>query len=100
MTKIIYRNTDKILVQSPEFKTYLKKQNVDQSKIIYYPYYAEFFYKQQTPKANYKKKFPEKILDIDLEEFTSNPNLISKEIYDFCCLSWNKKYLNFYNRKN
>ena len=48
----------------------------------------------------YKKKFPEKILDIDLDEFTSNPNLISKEIYDFCCLNWNKKYLNFYNRKN
>ena len=48
----------------------------------------------------YKKKFPDKILDIDLDEFTSNPNLISKEIYDFCCLSWNKKYLNFYKRNN
>ena len=35
-----------------------KKQNVDHRKIIYYPYYAEHFYKQQTPKANYKKKFP------------------------------------------
>ena len=59
MTKIIYRNTAKILVQSPEFKTYLKKQNVDQRKIIYYPYYAEHFYKKQTPKADYKKKFPQ-----------------------------------------
>ena len=59
MTKIIYRNTAKILVQSPEFKTYLKKQNVDHRKIIYYPYYAENFYKQQTPKADYKKKFPQ-----------------------------------------
>ncbi len=59
MTKIIYRNTAKILVQSPEFKTYLKKQNVDLRKIIYYPYYAEYFYKQQTPKADYKKKFPQ-----------------------------------------
>ena len=42
MTKFIYRNTYKILIQSPEFKTYLKKQNVDLRKIIYYPYYAEF----------------------------------------------------------
>ena len=50
--------------------------------------------------VHYKKKFPEKILDIDLEEYTSYRNLISKEIYDFCCLNWNKKYLNFYNRKN
>ena len=58
MTKTIYRNTDKILIQSPEFKTYLKKQNVDEKKIVYYPYYAEDFYRKQTAKANYKNKFP------------------------------------------
>lgn len=58
MTKTIYRNTDKILIQSPEFKTYLKKQNVDEKKIVYYPYYAEDFYRKRTAKANYKNKFP------------------------------------------
>ncbi len=48
----------------------------------------------------YKKKYPQAIMDIDLEELTSNSNKISKEIYKFCGLNWNKDVLNFYKRKN
>lgn len=45
MTKSIYYFYDNILVQSPKFKDYLLCQGVKDSKIIFYPYYAENFYK-------------------------------------------------------
>jgi len=45
MTKSIYYFYDNILVQSPKFKDYLINQGVKESKIIFYPYYAESFYK-------------------------------------------------------
>ena len=45
MTKTIYFFYKTILVQSPYFKEYLIEQKVKESKIIYYPYYAENFYK-------------------------------------------------------
>ena len=38
MTKIIYKFTDVILVQSPEFITYIKKQSIEDNKLIYYPF--------------------------------------------------------------
>ncbi len=58
MTKLIYRFSDVILVQSPEFKTYIKNQNVADSKLIYYPYYAEDFYKVVKKQKNYLEQFP------------------------------------------
>jgi glycosyltransferase involved in cell wall biosynthesis len=45
MTKSIYYFYDNILVQSPSFKDYLINQGVKDSKMIFYPYYAESFYK-------------------------------------------------------
>lgn len=58
MTKIIYKFTNLILVQSPEFKNYIKDQNVPENKIIYYPYYAEDFYRVVEEKEKYKDFFP------------------------------------------
>lgn len=58
MTKLIYKFTDLILIQSPKFKTYLKKQGVADNKIIYYPYYAEDFYKVVKKDKIYVKRFP------------------------------------------
>lgn len=58
MTKMIYKHTDKILIQSPSFKDYIKKQDVKENKLIYYPYYAENFYKIVKPKKFYIEKFP------------------------------------------
>ena len=57
-TKMIYKHTDKILVQSPKFIDYIKKQNINENKLIYYPYYAEDFYKVVKVKKIYKEKFP------------------------------------------
>ena len=59
MTRLIYHFTDIILVQSPYFKKYIGKQKVDLKKVIYYPYYAEHFYKPVIPDPKIKKKFPE-----------------------------------------
>ena len=59
MTRFIYKKTDILLVQSPFFKKYLEKQKVDLKKVIYYPYYAEAFYKPVTSTNEVKNKFPE-----------------------------------------
>lgn len=48
----------------------------------------------------YKNKYPEAIMDIDLEKLTINSNEISKKIYNFCNLSWSKNVLKFYKRDN
>ena len=58
MTRFIYNKTDLLLVQSPLFKKYLKKQNVDLEKVIYYPYYAEEFYKPVIPSNKIVSQFP------------------------------------------
>jgi len=46
------------------------------------------------------KKYPNKILSLDLEELTNKPEEISKKLYSFCNLEWSEKALNFYNRKD
>ena len=58
MTKLIYRFTDLLLVQSPKFKTYIQNQGVAASKIIYYPHYAEDFYRVVQKDNSYLRKFP------------------------------------------
>ena len=58
MTKLIYKFTDLLLVQSPEFKNYILNQGVAESKIIYYPYYAEDFYKVVEKDKSYLSQFP------------------------------------------
>lgn len=59
MTKMIYKYTDQILVQSPKFIDYIKKQNVKEDKLIYYPYYAEDFYKVVNSKKSIKDQLPD-----------------------------------------
>jgi tetratricopeptide (TPR) repeat protein len=49
---------------------------------------------------HFKIKYPKKIMDIDLENFTVNSDIIGQKIYEFCVLKWNKKYLEFYKRKD
>lgn len=58
MTRSIYSFYETILVQSPSFKDYLINQSVPDYKIIYYPYYAESFYKKVKKNEDIKKLFP------------------------------------------
>lgn len=57
MTRSIYYFYHKILIQSPNFKDYLLNQGVTDSKIIFYPYYAESFYKVVREKENVKSQY-------------------------------------------
>jgi hypothetical protein len=48
----------------------------------------------------FKKKYPDKIIDVNLEDFTNDPNVHSKKIYDFCNLHFSDDILKFYNKKD
>tara|TARA_B110000027_G_scaffold101870_1_gene107753 strand:- start:64 stop:1386 length:1323 start_codon:yes stop_codon:yes gene_type:complete len=48
----------------------------------------------------FKKKYPNKIFSVKLEELTFNKEEISKNIYEFCGLEWDKRALEFYKRKD
>ena len=48
----------------------------------------------------FKKKYPEKILDVSLEKFTTKPNEQLKKIFDFCNIDWNENILKSYDNKN
>tara|TARA_B100000902_G_scaffold369284_1_gene393337 strand:+ start:203 stop:1516 length:1314 start_codon:yes stop_codon:yes gene_type:complete len=47
----------------------------------------------------FKKKYPNNILDINLEELSINKETETKKIFNFCELNWNKEIFNF-NKKN
>jgi len=49
---------------------------------------------------HFKLKYPKKIMDINLEQFTYESEEIAERIYDFCGLHWDKQYLEFYKRNN
>ena len=48
----------------------------------------------------YKKKFPDKIYDLNLEKFTTQNLKIAKEVFDFCGIKWDPSSLEFYKRNN
>ena len=58
MTMLIYRLHHKILTQSPDFIPHLISKGVKKEKLIYYPYYAESFYKKIKPNNEIKNFFP------------------------------------------
>jgi glycosyltransferase involved in cell wall biosynthesis len=58
MTKAIYNKMHKILIQSEAFRSYINFQIGDSEKIIYYPFYAESFYKVEKPEKEYMAELP------------------------------------------
>ena len=46
----------------------------------------------------FKKKYPNIIHDVSLENLTQNKEKISKEIFNFCGLKWDTNVLEFYKR--
>ena len=48
----------------------------------------------------FKNKYPQKIFSVNLEELTLNKEKITKNVYEFCELEWDKKALEFYKRKD
>ena len=58
----------------------------------------DYVHKYNKTISFFRKKFPKKILDISLEKLTSNSEQLSKEIFNFCELKWNKGSLEYYKR--
>lgn len=58
ITKLIYKNVHKILIQSEAFRSYVNNQLDDKSKVVYYPFYAEQFYKIEIPNESYIQQLP------------------------------------------
>ena len=59
--------------------------------------YFDLYYK----KINlFKKRLPNFIYDLQFENFQNDPENESKKLMKFCNLSWNKKCLEFYKRKD
>jgi len=48
----------------------------------------------------FKKRYPKKIYSVQLKDLTQNSLDISKKLFKFCELDWNKSSLEFYKRKN
>ena len=47
---------------------------------------------------SFNKQYPKKIYTIELDELTKNPVKLSKDLFNFCDLEWDKKCLEFYKR--
>lgn len=54
ITMKIYKNSTKILTTSKSFKKSIEKRGIDKDKVMYWPQYAEDFYKPIN--SNYKRK--------------------------------------------
>jgi len=59
--------------------------------------YFDIYYKKI---ENFKKNYPEYLYDLEFENFQKNPETESKKLMKFCELSWDKKCLEFYKRKD
>ena len=59
LTRWIYRNAEKVLVQSIGFKNYIINQEISPNKIIFYPNTTEDFYEPKAAEVQYKERFPE-----------------------------------------
>jgi colanic acid biosynthesis glycosyl transferase WcaI len=61
VTKWIYKNSEKVLIQSRGFKNRLLSQDVHQSKIVYFPNWTENYYKPVEKSKLYSQYFEGKI---------------------------------------
>ena len=48
----------------------------------------------------FKNKYPEKILDVSLEKFTTKPNEQLRKIFDFCNIDWDEDILKSYDNND
>ena len=59
--------------------------------------YLDLYYKII---KNFKKKHPDFIYELQYEKFVNDPETESKKLLKFCNISWNKKSLEFFKRKD
>lgn len=77
-----------------------------QSMLIYLPWthsidnIIKYIFNYEKIMNYFKKKYPDKIIDVNLEDFTNDPNIYSKKIYDFCNLHFTDDIMKFYNKRD
>ena len=49
---------------------------------------------------DFEKKYPHKIYSVELNRLIKDPINLSKDLFDFCNLEWDKKCLEFYKRED
>jgi glycosyltransferase involved in cell wall biosynthesis len=59
LTKFIYKHSIKVLVQSKAFIPYILNQDIEESKLVYYPNSTENFYKELNPDLELLKSLPQ-----------------------------------------
>lgn len=59
MTKVIYKHSNKILVQSKAFIPYIMNQGVSEDKLVYYPNSTESYFVVLEPRTSYLAKLSE-----------------------------------------
>ena len=100
----------KIFPRAKFIHTYRNKYDaaiaIHQSMLIYLPWahsmnnILKYILNYEKILNYYKKKYPDKILNINLENLSSNPKKYTKNIFKFCNLDWNENVLEFYNKEN
>ncbi len=58
ITRLIYKKAKKVLVQSDGFKSYIKKQGVEEDKLIFYPNSTESFYQKKDKVESIDRTLP------------------------------------------
>ena len=48
----------------------------------------------------FKSKYSDKIFDLKLEHMTESKKELNKELFDFCGINWDEKFLNFKEKNN
>jgi glycosyltransferase involved in cell wall biosynthesis len=84
MIRAIYKRVDLILIQSEYFRSYIQRQVDSKKEILYYPFYAEDFYKVEAPNNQYRNLLPDGFKLIfagNIGEGQSFPTLIKAADY-------------------
>ena len=99
----------KIFPKAKFIHTYRNKYDaaigIHQSMLMYLPWahsinnILNYIFNYEKIINYFNKKYPDKILSVDLENLTFNPEQYTKKIFEFCNLDWNKKVLKFYDNE-
>jgi glycosyltransferase involved in cell wall biosynthesis len=94
LTKVIYRNSEKVLVQSKAFIPYILNQNIDKTKLIYYPNSTESYFRVTEPTLDKQNLLPKgKLLMFagNIGESQSFDTLLNAAVFlkkDFIDVHW------------
>ena len=95
--KIIHIKRDPMAICWSNYKTNFSQSGLGFTNnlidlVNYYNYYKEIM-------IFWHKKFPNKIYDLQYENLTTNQELETRKLLNYCNLNWDENCLHFYNNK-